>query len=355
MGKENYITIAKAIGISLMVVGHSGCPAILKNFIYYFHMPLFFFCSGYFFHVPTSASSLLSFCKKRVQGLYIPYIKWSLIFLALHNLFFLCNIYNESYGYEGHAFTFYSPTDFLKRFLHIVFSMDKQEPLLGGFWFLKTLFISSLLISCLFYIQQKLKLKKRVVFLLMALGLWGFKYMNVSIPIIGEVSIHFMGGCIFLMGFLFHKYEKKYFYGVTITSITFALLLIFSLSNKELSMFCTFHETLLYLCLSLCGIIFTFNISKYIEKIGRGIKRMFYYMGQNTMIILALHFMCFKVISLLYILLNGKDITLLSSFPTIESIDNTWWIFYSFVGIGLPLLLKYHYDTYLSPLLNRKR
>ena len=171
MGKENYITIAKAIGISLMVVGHSGCPAILKNFIYYFHMPLFFFCSGYFFHVPTSASSLLSFCKKRVQGLYIPYIKWSLIFLALHNLFFLCNIYNESYGYEGHAFTSYSPIDFLKRFLHIVFSMDKQEPLLGGFWFLKTLFISSLLISCLFYIQQKLKIKKEVVFLLMAIGL----------------------------------------------------------------------------------------------------------------------------------------------------------------------------------------
>lgn len=46
------ISIAKALGIILMVVGHSGCPEILARFIYLFHMPLFFFCSGYFFTPP---------------------------------------------------------------------------------------------------------------------------------------------------------------------------------------------------------------------------------------------------------------------------------------------------------------
>jgi predicted tellurium resistance membrane protein TerC len=46
MGKNNCnsITIAKAIGIILMVVGHSGCPQMLSKFIYLFHMPLFFLC-----------------------------------------------------------------------------------------------------------------------------------------------------------------------------------------------------------------------------------------------------------------------------------------------------------------------
>lgn len=47
--KERNITldIMKGIGIILMVIGHSGCPPFLKNFIYTFHMPLFFMISGY--------------------------------------------------------------------------------------------------------------------------------------------------------------------------------------------------------------------------------------------------------------------------------------------------------------------
>ena len=47
--RNNYISIAKAIGIILMVAGHSGCPALINNFLYLFHMPLFFVCSGYFY------------------------------------------------------------------------------------------------------------------------------------------------------------------------------------------------------------------------------------------------------------------------------------------------------------------
>lgn len=47
--KERNVTIdiMKGIGIILMVVGHSGCPSFLRNFIYTFHMPLFFMISGY--------------------------------------------------------------------------------------------------------------------------------------------------------------------------------------------------------------------------------------------------------------------------------------------------------------------
>jgi len=34
INKNNYISIAKAIGIILMVIVHSGCPALMSNFIY---------------------------------------------------------------------------------------------------------------------------------------------------------------------------------------------------------------------------------------------------------------------------------------------------------------------------------
>ena len=52
--KERNITwdIVRGIGILLVLVGHSGCPIILKNFIYLFHMGLFLFVSGLFITPP---------------------------------------------------------------------------------------------------------------------------------------------------------------------------------------------------------------------------------------------------------------------------------------------------------------
>lgn len=42
----DWIDYAKAIGIFLVVVGHTYAGNALTNWIYSFHMPLFFFLSG---------------------------------------------------------------------------------------------------------------------------------------------------------------------------------------------------------------------------------------------------------------------------------------------------------------------
>lgn len=46
MVKDDFITIAKGIGIILMVLGHSGFYDYGNAVIHMFHMPLFFFVSG---------------------------------------------------------------------------------------------------------------------------------------------------------------------------------------------------------------------------------------------------------------------------------------------------------------------
>ena len=45
--RDKTLDIAKGICIILMVIGHSGCPTYLHDFIYMFHMPCFFFISGW--------------------------------------------------------------------------------------------------------------------------------------------------------------------------------------------------------------------------------------------------------------------------------------------------------------------
>lgn len=72
--------ILKGIGILLMIVGHStGSLASLRNFIFSFHMPLFFLVAGYFFRPLPVWTGI----RKNFRRLYVPYLFTALL-LALH-------------------------------------------------------------------------------------------------------------------------------------------------------------------------------------------------------------------------------------------------------------------------------
>ena len=75
------IDIAKGITIILMIIGHSAIPRLLSNFIFAFHMPLFFLVSG----LTTSWSkySLANFIKHRSRTLLIPFFIYSTVVLTL--------------------------------------------------------------------------------------------------------------------------------------------------------------------------------------------------------------------------------------------------------------------------------
>ena len=71
----------KGIGIILMLVGHMGFPSWVNQFIYSFHMPLFFFLSGYFSHYPNKISFGDSL-KTNYSRLVLPYIV-TMLFLII--------------------------------------------------------------------------------------------------------------------------------------------------------------------------------------------------------------------------------------------------------------------------------
>lgn len=67
----DYIDIAKAIGILLMILGHCSVIPYMpyRHFIFTFHMPLFFILSGYFYKKKNIKISL----KRDAKHLLIPY------------------------------------------------------------------------------------------------------------------------------------------------------------------------------------------------------------------------------------------------------------------------------------------
>lgn len=68
------IDIAKGICIYLVVLGHCHNAGFIRHYIYLFHMPFFFFVSGFFFN---RKDGFINFLKAKIKRLLIPFfIYW---------------------------------------------------------------------------------------------------------------------------------------------------------------------------------------------------------------------------------------------------------------------------------------
>lgn len=81
--RENWVDIAKGIGIVLVVMGHACCPKIPHGIIYSFHMPLFFFLSGFFISRQCK-NDFYTYLKKNIKSLLLPYFYFNLISIAFN-------------------------------------------------------------------------------------------------------------------------------------------------------------------------------------------------------------------------------------------------------------------------------
>ncbi len=337
--KCNYISIAKAIGIILMVMGHSGCPDVLSRFLYMFHMPLFFICSGYFFKEITDTIMLKSFYQKKVKGLYLPYLKWSLLFLILHNLFFQIDIYNSL----SHSYI-YSATDFFNQLARTIFMID-FELLIRPFWFIKELLLASFLIATISYLRTKSypKLSNELLLLIMLFVTMGCKFANLNLHIIGDCSVLTLSAVYFYSGIAFRKYEHRIPNNLSTTGFTFLVTLICSFYFiGDIDMRYTTTSNLIPYCLiSFSGVIMTFNVSKWLNN--KPINTCFYYIGNNTMPILALNLLALKIGNLIKIFIFNLPVEKLSSYTIIYEYNSIFWILYTIIGITIPLICHFTY------------
>ncbi|RXZ36043.1 hypothetical protein D9O50_05620 [Oxalobacteraceae bacterium CAVE-383] len=85
-GRYGFADHAKAIGIVLIVLGHSrGLPEYLSRLIFGFHVPLFFFLSGFLLKPERLREPVGDAAKKILRSLGLPY----LVFFAMAWLYWL--------------------------------------------------------------------------------------------------------------------------------------------------------------------------------------------------------------------------------------------------------------------------
>ena len=241
MKRDTTISICKGIAIILMVIAHAEAPGWLCKFIFEFHMPLFFITAGYFFSLKY-LNDEASFVKKRVKGLYWPFVKWSVFFLIIHNWMFDLGILNERYGNETGGVTHpYTWHQIQQNLWNIVTAMGGYDQFLcGAFWFFRGLFVASILYLIIYKVMDVCVSKipkvsnKAIPYLicLLMLLLCGWKtYEGLKIVTLVQGGYRDLMGCFFFgCGFIFRQFVDSYrtlisrYYAYLWTAIIFGVI-----------------------------------------------------------------------------------------------------------------------------------
>ena len=354
--RNTTISIAKGIAIILMVIAHAEAPGWLCKFIFEFHMPLFFITAGFFFSKKYLTDEA-TFVKKRVKGLYWPFVKWSVIFLILHNWMFDIGILNEVYGNEhGGVLHPWSAHQIQQNLWNIFTAMGGYDAFLcGAFWFFRGLFVASILYLIIYKVLLYLLPKRAenttpyliclVMLLLCGWKTWeGLKVINLV-----QGGYRDMMGCFFFgVGFIFRQYVDSYrrlmakYYTDVWTTLLFGIV-VFLFSKyltANMNWRSTFTQFLSLPVPAILGFLMTYNISSWIDKGQNWFKQFLVYTGDHTLYIFIFHIISYKTVSLLKIWYYGLDSRQIGCHMVIHdhSQEDCFWILYTIAGVGLPLL-----------------
>ncbi len=315
--------IAKGIGIILMVIGHTSYLGY--DFIYLFHMPLFFIISGFFFK-PDNLLHKKSFVVKRMKRLYFPFVVWNILFLFLHNKLYDAGINVEYYYWK----------DYLYRLIKI-FCFAGFEPFSRPLWFLKSLFIGSCVMLFVLLVTQKLPYKawiRALVFFVLLVTGYILKIRYGAFPYDGHREL--MMPCLIYMGYMIHRrHLLDRPPRLSVAWICLAILWICSRNFTFILAGAEIVNPILFLVISFIGFYMVYAFSYWLQK-WKYLARILMFIGKRTMPILILHLLVFKLLhwGLFAMGWQGRE-----GLDQAYNGDATYWLPYSLVGVALPLAL----------------
>lgn len=329
------LDFAKAICIILMVIGHSGCPGYLRDFLYLFHMPCFFFISGYLLN-DKYVKDIKMGLRRKLKGIYYPYVKWTVFFLLLNlvsRLFIMGEICPAREAFAK---------------LVGILTMSHLERLAGGYWFLVSLFIASVFSMLVLYALRDVSDKGRYVALActgILILLFGVsqKYLSVRIPVqFSEKTC--MGVAFYISGYLFRKANVRTCSSIVMECGMLLIPAFMALFVRWGADSCKGWQILPYYIVAICGTLGVIGISSRLSQTGTFSAAMSY-IGKRTLDILTFHFLAFKLVTAVYVFVRHLPMQALSAWPVLTGVDGRMWIAYSLVGLAFPLLVRELLDS----------
>ena len=278
----------KGFSIILMVYGHNF-PA-LEEYIYSFHMPLFFIVAG-MFHPKKMNITII---KKRVQQILIPYFLWS--FMLFGFWLFIGRKFGES------ALLDLSIT---KNFTGIFFAQGDIDYMNWGIpmWFLPTIFLTFLLFGLILKIKNKY-FQYCILFMSIVSG---FLIANFySLFLFWSLDVALVSLFFYSFGFYAKNYiisnKNKGVFSLIILGVIHVTVSLFLL--QKIDMYRSIYgNEILFLLNSLIGFLFWGSLFKNFSQL-----KFLVFLGKNTIPILALQARALSFIKLFLFLILGLSI-----------------------------------------------
>lgn len=177
----DFVDFFRFLGILLMIMGHIGFGGIFDKWIHAFHMPMFFFISGYFYKRKNIHDQL----KSKMRSLLIPYLTFGICQLLI--IYFIRNKIFVN-ACKSYLFTNYSGI----------------SPVPGALWFLTALFIAEFIYILIRNYMKNDVLIHFVVFFIMMIGM--------IIPYVGRLpwsaDVAFVGVGFLHIGYVMRNSER---------------------------------------------------------------------------------------------------------------------------------------------------
>lgn len=189
-----YIDVFRSFGILLMIMGHIEYGVTFNFFIHAFHMPMFFWISGYFFkHKREEDLAFPTFLLKKAKSLLLPYF----IFGIAHYLLYVA----ENFLTHTHNHIDIFPL------LHLFSDNTTGLPICGAIWFLTALFFTDVLYFLIDrYILSDI-LKAIVVIAIALFGNLADTILPFTLPY--SLGASFVGIGLYYLGYLCKKYKER--------------------------------------------------------------------------------------------------------------------------------------------------
>lgn len=359
-----WVDIVKGIAIIAVVLLHINYiypegvnrSAIISMMGDSWHMPLFYVVAG-FFVTRERLTDPKNMIKNKFRRLYLRLLYYYIPFLLLHNVFLITGFYNNYTDYGGKQMFMYSFTDYLLKFLQVLFFMGR-EPYASPLWFVYVLFEAFILLSILSWIVKRITgntgIKWEIIISILLITTSSISYaltniFDFTIPRVSNVPsaawLIFLGMMMknrFCLGF-----NNKYL------AIASLILLLSVCYIKEGCMMTNDYYNIVHI--SVIAITSTYFFAYIAKKIEHNIAgELIAYIGHHSFHIMSLHLISLSIFAWIYNNLFSASLPYYILGVQTDSI--TMYIVLTIVGVTMPLgFAKLCYKYFDNVTSNKKK
>lgn len=343
--------IVKGIGIISIVIGHTINNAKLHEFVYTYHLIIFFFVSAYFYNETKYGDDPFTYFGKRLKGTWTKYVFWGMIIILLHNTFVKYHFYSSQLAMYNNLKEYIVPL-----LNTIVFK--QYEQMAGAMWFIPTLLVAIGLFAGMIYISRKInklfstKIKNEkiikyisIVIFTIALGALGVFLNENQLSLEYHIHTSFLVIPICTFAYFFRKAEnkikkiKKWY--IVIPMMFISMLILGYIVKRGFKIELAAEQIIngyMFYIVSFIGICFCISLACIIEKIPM-FNKIIELIGKHSFAIMALHFICAKGVDVLYAkIINETNVEVISRW--VVSYPDKLWPFYLLAGCLIPVIIS---------------